>query len=74
MRALSGTQYLNILVGSFETTHVSCLHDCQHLACAPNSNIAQAVDDAVRTLGTNRNSSVCYCLMLQNICWLQVQY
>ena len=53
---LSGTQYLNILVGSLETPHVSYLYDCQPLKCAPNSNIiAQAVDDTVRNLGMNRN-------------------
>ena len=28
---LSGTQYLNIPVGSLETPHVSCLYDCQPL-------------------------------------------
>ena len=51
---LSGTQYLNILVGSLEIPHVSYLYDCQPLKCAPNSNIiAQAVDDAVRNLGIN---------------------
>ena len=45
---LSGTQYLNILVGRLETPHVSYLYDCQPLKNAPNSNIiAQAVDDAV---------------------------
>ena len=45
-------QYLNILVGSQETPHVSYLCDCQPLLCAPDSNnIAQAVDDAVRSLG-----------------------
>ena len=53
---LSGTQYLNILVGRLETPHVSYLYDCQPLKCAPNSNIiAQAVDDAVRNLGINRS-------------------
>ena len=51
---LSGTHYLNILVGSLETPHVSYLYECQPLKCAPNSNIiAQAVDDAVRNLGIN---------------------
>ena len=46
---LSGTQYLNILVRSFQIPHVSYLYDCQPLKCAPNSNIsAQTVDDAVR--------------------------
>ena len=45
---VSGAQYLNILVGSYETPHVSYLYDCQPLKCAPNSNtIAQAVDDAM---------------------------
>ena len=61
---LSGTQCLNILVGSLETPHVSYLHDCQPLKCAPNSNIiAQAVDDAVRNLGINRNF---FCLLLSD--------
>ena len=32
---LSGTQYLNILVGSLETLHVSYSYDCQPLKCAP---------------------------------------
>ena len=32
---VSGTQYLNILVGSLETPHVSNLYDCQPLKCAP---------------------------------------
>ena len=31
----SGTQYLNILVGSLETPQVSYLYDCQTLKCAP---------------------------------------
>ena len=49
-------QYLNILVGSLETPHVSYLYDCQPLKCAPNSNIiAQAVDDTVGNLGINRS-------------------
>ena len=52
---VSGTQYLNILVGSRETLHIGYLYDCQPLKCAPNSNIiAQAVDDAVRNLGIIR--------------------
>ena len=61
---LSGTQYLNILVGSLETPYVSYLYDCQPLKCAPNSNIiAQAVDDAVRNLGINRSF---FCLLLSD--------
>ena len=61
---LSVTQYLNILVGSLETPHVSYLYDCQPLKCAPNSNIiAQAVDDAVRNLGINRSF---FCLLLSD--------
>ena len=48
--------YLNILVKSLETPHVSNLYDCQPLKCAPNSNIiAQTVDDALRNLGFNRS-------------------
>ena len=61
---LSGTQYFNILVGSFETPHVSYLYDCQPQKCAPNSNIiAQTVDDAVRNLGNNRSF---FCLLLSD--------
>ena len=61
---MSGTQYLNILVGSLETPHVSYLYDCQPLKCAPNSNIiAQAVDDAVRNLGINRSF---FCVFLSD--------
>ena len=61
---LSGTQHLNILVGSLETPHVSYLYDCQPLKCAPNSNIiAQAVDDVVRNLGINRSF---FCLFLSD--------
>ena len=61
---LSGTQYWNILIGSLETSHVSCLYDCQLLKCAPNGNIiAQAVDDAVGNLGINRSF---FCLLLSN--------
>ena len=53
----SGTQHLNILIGSLEAPHVSYLYDCQLLPCAPNSNsIVQAVDDAVTSLEINRNS------------------
>ena len=53
---LSGTQYLNTLVGSLETPHISCLYDCQPLNCAPNSNIiAQTIDDAVGNLGINKS-------------------
>ena len=40
---LSGIPYLNILVGSLETSHLSYWNDCQPLPYAPNSNIiAQA--------------------------------
>ena len=61
---LSGTQYLNILVGSLETPHANYLYDCQSLKCAPNSNIiAQAVDDAVRNLGINKSF---FCWLLSN--------
>ena len=59
---MSGTQYLNIFLGSLETPHVSYLYDCQPLKCAPNSNIiAQAVDDTVRNLEINRSF---FCLLL----------
>ena len=59
---LSGMQYLNILMGSLETPHVSYMYECQPLKCAPNSNInAQAVDDAVKNLGINISF---FCLLL----------
>ena len=59
--AVSGTQYLNILVVSLETLHIS---NCQPLKCAPNSHIiAQAVDDAVRNLEINRSF---FCLLLSD--------
>ena len=61
---LSVTQYLNILVGSVETPHVSYLYDCQPLKCASkNSIIAQAVDNAVRNFGMNRSF---FCLILSD--------
>ena len=61
---LSCKQYLNILVGSLETPNVSYLYDCQPLKCAPNGNvIAQAVDDAVRNIGTDRRF---FCLLLSD--------
>ena len=54
--ALSGSQYLNIVMGSLETPHVSYLYDCHPLKRALNSNIiAQAVDHAVRFLGINKS-------------------
>ena len=56
---LSGIQNLNILFGSLETPHIGYLYDCQLVPCVPNSNsIAQAVDDTVRSLATNRNSFI----------------
>ena len=61
---LSGIPYLNILVGSLETSFVSYLDDYQLQPYAlHSSNIAQAVDDAVRSLGMNRNS---FCLLLSS--------
>ena len=61
---LSGTQYLNNLVGSLKTPRVSYLYDCQPLNFAPNSNIiAQAVDDAAKNFGINRSF---FCLFLSD--------
>ena len=58
--ALSGIQYLNIIVGILEILHVSC----QPLPCVPNSNsIARAVDDTVRSLEIKRNF---FCLSLSD--------
>ena len=70
---LSGTQILNILVGSLETPHVGYLYDCQPLKYAPYSNIsAQAVDDAVRNLGMNKKLLLpvtIWCREIYNCCW-----
>ena len=69
---LSGTQYLNILVGSLETPHVNYLYDGQPLKCAPNSNIiAQAVDDAVEILESTETSFAyyCQCREIYDCCW-----
>ena len=45
---LCGIQYLNIPVGSLETSHVSYLYVCQPPPCPPSSNsIVRAVDDTV---------------------------
>ena len=62
---LFGIEYFNILVGSLEAPHVNYyLCDCQPLPCAPHSkSIAQAGDDAVRSLGINRNS---FCFLLSD--------
>ena len=49
-RTLFGMHYLNILVGSVETSNVSYLCNGEPLPCAPNSNsISHTVDDAVNT-------------------------
>ena len=56
---LSGTQYLNILVGALwkRFTCASFPYNFQPLPCLPNADsIVQAIDDAVGSLGTNRNS------------------
>ena len=50
---LSDTQYLNILVESLETPHISYSYDCQPLQCAPNNNI----------IGINKNF---FCLSLSD--------
>ena len=66
---LSGTQYLNILVGSLETAHVIYLYDCQSsLKCAPNSNIiAQAVANAEKLfLPVDHCSKSFFCLLLSD--------
>ena len=67
---LFGTQYLNFLVESLKTPHVSYLYDCQPLKCVPNSNIiAQAVKqlrmllEILEAIEAFTNS---YCLMPRN--------
>jgi len=54
---LYGTQYLHILIGTLEMPHVSYLYDCQPSPYSPNGDsIVQAIDDAIGSLGVNRNS------------------
>ena len=62
---LSSTQFLNILVGTLDMPHsISYLYDYQPLPCLQNSsNIVQAIDNAVISLGTNRNF---FCLLLSD--------
>ena len=62
---VSSTQFLNILVGTLDMPHsISYLYDCKPLPCLQNSNdIVQAIDNAVISLGTNRNFS---CLLLSD--------
>ena len=56
---LSGIQYSNILIENLEISY------CQSLAFASNSNsIAEAVDNAARSLGINRTLTVFYCLIV----------
>ena len=58
---LSAIQYSCNLVGSIGTRHVIYLYERQPLLCALNSNgIAQALNDALRSLGINRSS---FCLL-----------
>ena len=72
---LSGSQYINILVGRLETPQVSYLYKCLPLRRALNSkNIAQAVQDADRSWNEHKLSLSFWCLMLQNVQWLQVQF
>ena len=64
MNTPDSIQYLNILVRSLETSHVSYSYNCQPQSCAPNgSSITQAVYNAVRSFGINRNS---FCWLLSN--------
>ena len=68
---VSGTKYLNILVGSLETPLVSYLYNCQPLRWASKSNIiAQAVDDGIQKKNKkNRNFGISrsfFCLLLSD--------
>ena len=62
---LSGTLYLNILVGSLETQHLSYLYDCQALKCAPNST--SLLKQFTMLLKSTEASSACSCVMPQSI-------
>ena len=66
---LSGTQYLNILVGSLETPHVSYLYDCQPLKCAPiiATSLLKQLTMLLEILESTEASSACYCLMPRNV-------
>ena len=64
VRTLFGTKYLNILVGGLDILYVSYLYVWQPLIYTPNSSsIAQAVDDAIKSLGIKKNS---FCQVLSD--------
>ena len=65
---LSGIQYLNILVGSLETPHISYLYDCQPLKCAPiATSLLKQLTMLLEILESSEASPACYCLMSRNL-------
>ena len=66
---LLGIKYLNILMGSVETTHVNYLHDYQSLPCAPSSNSAtETVSNTVRSHEITEALCVFCCFIWGAIC------
>ena len=52
---ISGSKYVNILVGDVEQPETTYLLHCKILDASPNQQtVIHALDDAVRTLQTNR--------------------
>ena len=65
---LSGTQYLNSLVGSLETPHVSYLYDCQPLKCALiATSLLKQLTMLLEILESTEASPASYCPMQRNI-------
>ena len=65
---VSGTQYLNILVGSLETPRVSFLYDCQPLnVLLIATSLLKQLTMLLEILKSTEASSACNCLMSRNI-------
>ena len=56
---ISGSKYVNTLVGDIEQPEITYLLHCKILDASPNQQtVVHAVDDAIRTLQTDRNNFV----------------
>ena len=56
---ISGSKYVNTLVGDVEQPETTYLLQCKILDASPNQQtVVHAVDDAIRTLQTGRDNFV----------------
>lgn len=61
---ISGTQYINILIGSIESPSVTYVYDCvSWTASADSQFIIRIIDDTIRSLGADRQN---FCLLLSD--------